>query len=45
MCGRVREASDEFVDVTDALNGSQWTSIPANVRNISGAEGCEAYPV
>ena len=27
MCRRIREAPDEFIDVSDALNGSEWASI------------------
>lgn len=35
MWGGICEASDEFVDVSDALNGPQGTAIP-NGQTISG---------
>lgn len=35
MCGGICEAPDEFVDVSDALNGSQGAAIP-NEQTISG---------
>ena len=45
--GGICEASNEFVDVPDALNGSQWISIPEE-RTIKGVPvkgKCDEYPV
>ena len=46
MWGRIGEASDEFVDVSNALNGSQGTAVPGEqtMNGVPGKGKIDAYP-
>ena len=47
VCGRICETADEFVDVPDALNGSQRAPIPdeKTVSAVVRTGRCDGYPV